>query len=68
MPTPGTVVVDNEAQALYIHTKQGKVAKTLELTPDILIDLDEEGKIIGIEALNLSGNVKVSKNLLADFI
>lgn len=54
MTAPGTVVLDVEAQALYIHTRESKVARTVEVSPNVLVDFDAEGKVVGIEAIFLS--------------
>ncbi|MCS7385801.1 MAG: DUF2283 domain-containing protein [archaeon GB-1867-005] len=45
------ISLDEEAGALYIKLKNGKIAKTLESEDLMLIDLDDEGKVIGIEVL-----------------
>ncbi|MEK7147035.1 MAG: DUF2283 domain-containing protein [Patescibacteria group bacterium] len=45
---------DKEIDALYIGINKAKVAKTLEQREGFLIDVDKNGKIIGIEILNFS--------------
>lgn len=42
---------DPQADALYISLKDGKVADTLEVTPNIFVDVDELGAPLGIELL-----------------
>ncbi len=42
---------DREVDAVYIYLQQKEVAKTVELTPGVNVDLDEDGKLIGIEVL-----------------
>jgi uncharacterized protein YuzE len=37
----------------YIQLRGGRVAKTVELRPGLLFDLDKYGEIIGIEVLSL---------------
>lgn len=54
MTAPGTVVLDPEAQALYIHTHDSKIVRTLELSSNIFVDFDADGKVVGIEALFLT--------------
>lgn len=58
--------IDKEADAAYIYVKShigaGEVAKTIEVNGDIILDFDEEGKLIGIEILN------ASQNLTKDFL
>jgi len=43
---------DKEVDALYIRLQEKKVARTRELEDGLNIDLDEEGKLIGLEILD----------------
>ena len=43
---------DREIDALYIYLQQKEVAKTVELSDGVNIDLDERGKLIGIEIID----------------
>ncbi len=45
---------DPEAGAMYIQVSPNKVAKTIELENDILVDVDSKGKMRGMEFLNPS--------------
>jgi len=48
---------DKEADAAYIYLKdieEGEVASTISLSGSLNIDLDKEGKTIGIEILDAS--------------
>ena len=40
---------DKEVDALYIRIQEKKVFRTKELEDGINLDMDEEGKIIGLE-------------------
>lgn len=42
------------ADALYVHFKQVEVAKSKELEEGVVIDLDADGHLIGIEILDAS--------------
>lgn len=42
---------DKEVDALYIRIQEKSVSKTREIEEGINIDLDEEGKLIGIEII-----------------
>lgn len=44
---------DKLARALYMKVGNGKVAKTEETSSCFLVDYDKEGKIIGVEMLNV---------------
>jgi len=51
---------DKEADAAYIYFKvisPGEVSKTISLNESINVDLDREGRAIGIEILNASKNI-----------
>jgi uncharacterized protein YuzE len=54
------ITIDKEADAAYIYFKEiseGEVAKTISLNDSINIDLDAEGKTLGIEILDASKNL-----------
>lgn len=38
----------------YVQLRRGAVAKTIELRPGILMDLDKNGEVIGIEVLSIA--------------
>jgi uncharacterized protein YuzE len=44
---------DQEANALYITLREAPVAGTNEVTESFIIDLDAEGRPIGIEILDV---------------
>ncbi|MCQ9208378.1 MAG: DUF2283 domain-containing protein [Omnitrophica bacterium] len=43
---------DTLAKAVYIELEKKKVAKTREFAPEVFLDFDYKGKLIGIELLN----------------
>ena len=51
------ITLDDEADALYIQFQEGKVAKTLKLQDGILMDVDEAGRVFGIEILDVSSRI-----------
>lgn len=42
---------DKEVDALYIRIQEKKVARTKEIEEGINLDIDEDGKIIGLEII-----------------
>lgn len=52
---------DPKADALYIQFQEGKVGKTKKVEEGILIDLDNSGKIFGIEILSLSERMSIKE-------
>ena len=47
------------ADALYVYFKQGEIAKSKEVEEGVVIDLDGEGHLIGIEILDASVRVGI---------
>lgn len=47
---------DNQSDAAYIKIRSSKVEESIEAGNDIIMDLDKEGRLIGIEILNFSKN------------
>jgi len=57
------IEMDRESDSAYIYFKDispGEVAKTISLNDSINVDLDENGKTIGIEILDASKNLPIS--------
>ncbi len=51
---------DKDADCLYIQFQQGKVSKTRKIDEGILVDLDEECRIYGIEIVGVSERMPVA--------
>ena len=45
------ITYDEDADAMYIKLIRGKVAKTKEVDPNMMVDYDSKGNILGIEIL-----------------
>ena len=48
---------DKEADAIYIEFRKGEFAKNKKIDDYTIIDLDEEGNILGIELLEVSKRI-----------
>lgn len=46
-----SVEFDSEVSALYLRLRKGRVKKSDPVADNIVFDLDEKGKILGIEVL-----------------
>jgi len=59
---------DRDVDAAYIYieepTKNGKVKKTIELNENIILDFDENNKLMGVEVL--SASKILSKKVLSE--
>ena len=51
------VIYDDKEDILYI-AKEGKEEEVVELSPDINVELDSSGELIGIELFNASAILK----------
>lgn len=52
-----SIQYDNKANAFYFRISHNKVVKTILSGNDKFIDIDKDGKIVGIEVLN---NAKIA--------
>ncbi|GIW55138.1 MAG: hypothetical protein KatS3mg082_1542 [Nitrospiraceae bacterium] len=48
-----------EADALYVYFKQDKVARSVEIEEGVVVDLDAQGHLVGIEVLDASVRIGV---------
>jgi uncharacterized protein YuzE len=52
---------DKKADALYIELRKGKFHSNEKLDEDTVLDLDKNGKILGIEVLSASKKVSLKE-------
>jgi uncharacterized protein YuzE len=46
--------VDQEADALYLSLTEGPASRSEEVSPGIIVDYDDQDRVVGIEMLYLS--------------
>ncbi len=51
------ITYDKEIDALSMTLRKGKVAKTIEVSPEILVDFDESGNPLYLEILDASRKI-----------
>ena len=51
------ITYDQKSDALNITFKKGKVAKTVEIAPEINLDLDKKGKPLYLEIIGASEKI-----------
>ena len=56
---------DEESDILYLGFKKGVSHEVVEAGPDIMLELDEDGKILGIELWNAKKNGIIERILHA---
>jgi uncharacterized protein YuzE len=53
--------VDKENDALYFRLDESAIIESEEVQPGIVLDFNTEGKVIGIEILNLSQRINLDQ-------
>ena len=51
------ITFDKEADAVYIEFSDGKFGSNKKIDDNTIIDLDKDGKILGIELLDVSQRI-----------
>ena len=47
-----TIEFDRSVGALYLRFRSGDIARTVEFQPDVYLDVDETGKVLGAEFIH----------------
>lgn len=56
------ITYDEEADALYIQFQpEAKIKETVKIREGVLCDIDKEGKIFGIEILDVSSRLPIEE-------
>ncbi len=55
------LTVDREADALYLDLDEAPAFESEEISPDLILDYNAEGIVVGIEMLYLSKRVSPEK-------
>ncbi len=56
-----SIEFDSEVNAMYIRFKKGKVNKSEPLADNVIVDVDKNGKAIGIEILLPKQDIRISQ-------
>jgi len=54
---------DQQADAMYIRLRAGTVAQSDEVRPGMVLDFDAQGRVLGIEMLDVSQQTDNPKEL-----
>lgn len=46
--------VDKENDALYFRLDESKIVESEEVRPDVILDFDSEGRVVGVEFLRIT--------------
>lgn len=50
---------DHKADALYIKFQEGNVNRTRRVEEGMLVDVDENGRLFGIEIIGMKGRIPI---------
>ena len=53
--------VDKENDSLYFRLDEASIVESEEVQPGVILDFNAEGKVVGIELLNLSSRVSAEQ-------
>jgi uncharacterized protein YuzE len=59
---------DQQADAIYIRLKAGTVAESDEVRPGVVLDFDAEGRVLGIEMLDVSERTDNPRELAMELV
>lgn len=57
---------DSDADALYIELTQGQIKESEEVKPGVILDLGQDGNLIGIELLSASKRIGKKLDLVVE--
>ena len=59
---------DQKADAMYIRLRAGTVVESEEIRPGVAFDYDVEGKVLGIEMLDMSERTDNPRELAMELV
>lgn len=59
---------DQQADAMYIRFRAGKVIESEEVRPGVVLDFDDQGQVLGIEMLDVSQRTDNPRELVMELI
>ena len=59
---------DQQADAMYIRLRAGTVAESDEVRPGVVFDFDNQGRVLGIEMLDLSERTDNPRELVMELV
>ena len=59
---------DQQADAMYIRLRAGKVAESDEVRPGVVLDFDSSGQVLGIEMIDVSERTDNPRELAMELI
>ncbi len=59
--------IDRENDALYLRLDESLIVESEEVQPGVILDFDANGRVVGIEMLNLSLRTETEKLRVMQF-
>ncbi len=59
---------DQQADAMYIRLRAGVVAESDEVRPGLVLDFDAQGRVLGIEMLDVSQQTDNPRELAMEWV
>jgi uncharacterized protein YuzE len=53
--------IDKESDALYLRLDESSIIDSEEVQPGVILDFNADGKVVGIELLNLSTRMSAAR-------
>ncbi len=53
--------IDKENDALYLRLDEDNIVESEQVQPGVILDFDKDGRVVGIEILNLSERTTADK-------
>ena len=55
------VKVDTKSDALYFRLDESRIAESEEVRPGVILDYDEQDRVVGVEFLNISSRARAEE-------
>ena len=59
--------LDKDCDALYLRLGDSEIGESEEVKPGVILDFNAEGKVVGVEILNLSERVPAEQLRILQF-
>jgi uncharacterized protein YuzE len=61
------ITVDKESDTLYFRLDETKIVESEEVRPGVILDFDEDDRVVGVEFLNISTRATEDKLKTMEF-
>jgi len=59
--------IDHESDALYFRVTDAEIFESEEVPPGVILDFDEQGRVVGVEMLALSTRIEPERLRVLQF-